>query len=314
VREVIGISILVLMAVATVATVALVLRGRDDPRYRRLLPAVAVTGAGMCLLVASYLWWLELGQCQSRNQVVCVVNANQGFLTLLALLLAAAGVWATLITSETVRYRAGVREAEHGRDTVRAALQELHHNLIHVSLACDGHGKLLRLPMGLSLDATRALCDPLCHGSVDRRLVALLDPMSRNFQRLMAFEQEWRNAKAGAAHQALHERLEREPKFLTGFVNNTIRFAIRAWVSHSDWCDGYLGDGFQDVPALVEATGDRSYWMAWRSSEIEEEDRADIRNRNIVLATWIDDDAVGVQTFAFGPRFADRAKSHRRHS
>lgn len=66
-----------------------------------------------------------------------MVNSNQGFLTLLALVLAAAGVWATLITSETMRYRAAVREAEHGRDTVRAALQELHHNLIHVALAFD---------------------------------------------------------------------------------------------------------------------------------------------------------------------------------
>jgi hypothetical protein len=187
VREAVGIVVLVLMVTTTVA---LVVRGRDDPRYRRLLPAVAVTGAGMCVLVASYLWWLELGKCQSRNQVVCVVNANQGFLTLLALLLAASGVWATLITSETVRYRAAVREAEHGRDIVRAALQELHHNLIHVALAFDVDGKLRRLPMGLSLDATRALGDPLCHGSVDRKLVALLDPMSRNFQRLMAFEQE----------------------------------------------------------------------------------------------------------------------------
>jgi hypothetical protein len=310
-REVIGIIVLGLTATATVALVA---HGRDDPRYRRLLPAVAVTGAGMCVLIASYLWWLELGDCQSRNQVVCVVNANQGFLTLLALLLAAAGVWATLITSETVRYRAAVREAEHSRDTVRAALQELHHNLIHLALAFDGEGKIRRLPMGLSLDATRALSDPLCSGSVDRRLVALLDPMSRNFQRLMAFEQEWRNAKTGSPHQALHERLEGEPNFLTGFVNNTIRFAIRAWLSHADWCRDHLGDGFQDVPALAEAAGGHVYWMAWRTSEIEEEDRADIRNRNLVVATWLDDDPIGVQTFAFGPRFIDRAKSHRRHS
>jgi len=309
-REVIGIIILVMVAVATVA---LVVRGRDDPRYRRLLPAVAVTGAGVCVLIASYLWWLELGQCQSRNQLVCVVNANQGFLTLLALLLAAAGVWATLITSETVRYRAAVREAEHGRDTVRAALQELHHNLIHVALAFDADGKIRRLPMGLSLDATRALSDPLCHGSVDRRLVALLDPMSRNFQRLMAFEQEWRNTKSGPPHQALHERLEDEPGFLTGFVNNTIRFAVRAWVSHPDWCRDYLGDGFQDIPALVEALGNQTYWTTWRTSEIGE-DAPDIRNRNLVVATWFDDDSVGVRTFAFGPRFIDRAKSHRRHS
>jgi hypothetical protein len=32
------------------------------------------------------------------------------------------------------------------------------------------------------------------------------------------------------------------------------------------------------------------------------------------VATWFDDDPVGVRTFAFGPRFIDRAKSHRRHS
>jgi hypothetical protein len=311
VSEVTGIIILVTIAVATVA---LVYRGRDNLRYRRLLPAVAVTGAGGCVLIASYLWWLELGNCQSRNQVVCVINANQGFLTLLALLLAAAGVWATLITSETVRYRAAVREAEHGRDTVRAALQELHHNLIHMALAFDADGKIRRLPMGLSLDATRALSDPLCHGSVDRRLVALLDPINRNLQHLMAFEQEWRNAKTDAPHQALHERLEGEPVFLAGFVNNTIRFAIRAWISHADWCRDHLGDGFQDVPLLVEAAGGRAYWMAWRTSEVGEEDSADIRNRNLVVATWFDDDPVGVHTFAFGPRFIDRAKSHRRHS
>jgi len=309
-REVAGIILLVAV-VAT--TVGLVVGGRNDPRYRRLLPAVAVTGAGTALFIASYLWWLELGHCQSRNQVVCVVNANQGFLTLLALLLAAAGVWATLITSETVRYRVAVREAEHGRDTVRAALQELHHNLIHVALAFDADGKIRRLPMGLSLDATRALSDPLCHGSVDRRLVAALDPMSRNFQRLMAFEQEWRNAKDDAPHQQLHERLESEPRFLAGFVNNSIGFAIRAWKYHADWCRDYLGDGFQDIPALVEAVGDGAYWMAWRTSEIQE-DGHDIRNRNLVIATWFDDDSVGVRTFAFGPRFIDRAKSHRRHS
>ncbi len=310
-REVIGI---VTLGLTAITTVAVVVRGRDDPRYRRLLPAVAVTGAGGCVLIASYLWLLELGKCQNRNQVVCVVNANQGFLTLLALLLAAAGVWATLITSETVRYRATVREAEHGREGVRAAMQELHHNLIHVALAFDSDGKIRRLPMSLSLDATRALSDPVCHGSVDRSLVALLDPMNRNFQRLMAFEQEWRSAKTGAPHQALHERLEGEPSFFTGFVNNTIRFAICAWLSHPDWCRDYLGDGFQDIPALVEATGGQAYWMAWRTSTIREEDSADIRNNNLVVATWLDDDPVGVPTFAFGPRFIDRAKSHRRHS
>jgi hypothetical protein len=304
VRDIVGI---ILIAVAIVATVYFSIRGVGELRSRRLLPAIVVTGLGASLLIASYLWWLELGKCQSRGDLVCVLNENQGYLTLLALLLAAAGVWATLITSETVRHRAAIREARQARDALQAALEEVHHNLLHIALAFDGE-TIQMLPGGLSLDAVNALTEPICRAQLSRDVIAHVDPMRRNLQRLRGFEQDYMTAKKKRAGE-LEEILDHEPPFVVGLVSTSLRFALSSFQAHPVWSNQAMKRGFQDIPKMAKAISDGCYF-AWRTSEIEAEG-PDIRIRNTVVATWFDDEPVGVPTFAFGPRFADAAASHR---
>jgi hypothetical protein len=305
-REVVGIALIAVIGVsASVAT----WYWRNTPAIRRLLPAVVFTAVGADLLIAAYLWWFEVGKCGSRGDVVCVVNANQGFLTLLALAIAGAGIWVTMLTEQTRRRLARGREFVLLGDALVAACEETYHNLTHIALAYEGES-IRALPTGLSLECTFALMEPACRSNLHPRLFARIDPLRRNLNRLREIQERVSDASWPLARRHAKQFVETEPAPLRGFVTTSLWFLFDCWVFYSDICEVPLSQpALRQLATYVEA-GERSRYVVFRTSELKSQE-ASVRNSDGPILCWFDDCPIGVVTVAVGPRFADDAIDHR---
>jgi hypothetical protein len=219
-RTIVGIAVLVTVAAGPIYLLLFRMR---DPRVRRLIPGIALTAAGVDLIVAAYLWWFDLGECQSRGDVVCVINTNQGFLTLLAVVIAAAGVWVSVLTTEAVRRRALRREHADAAESLAVAAQEIYHNLLHVALAFDGD-ELRWLPRGLTLDATLALAEPTCRGHLHPAVVRHLDALARNLRNVEEIHDRMEAARGPVARWRAFKFLKAEPFPLRGLTTTSLAF------------------------------------------------------------------------------------------
>lgn len=164
------------------------------PDWSRFVPGATVTLLGALLLIAFYRWWFDVGTCGGRSDVVCLTNQNQGVLTLVALLVAGLAVWVEFLARNTERLRLREEEEIRVHQAVAAAIEECHHNLIHVALCFTGE-TMTHLPWGLSIDDICALTQREYRHLVDEQVLRHIDPIRRNFDSVRALRARFDSAK-----------------------------------------------------------------------------------------------------------------------
>lgn len=132
---------------------------RADPEWRPLLPGILGTAFGVGLSIAAYVWFFETGSCSGRGDVACVLNANQGPLTALTILLAVAALWVTLLVREFDRRADRRASRERAKVALEEAADEWAHNLIHIAIASNNDGELDYDPQ-VSVSHTARLFSP----------------------------------------------------------------------------------------------------------------------------------------------------------
>jgi hypothetical protein len=256
---------------------------RTDTDWRPFLPGIVATGCGVALSISAYEWVFETAQCNGHSDVPCVLNSNQGLLTVLTVILAVAALWVTLLVRELDR-RAERRAArQKAKVALEEAADEWAHNLIHIAIASDDRGAL-EYGTQVSVDHTDRLFDPEIAALLGEKIMRRSDRLRRTYERMLGDDEE--DAQAG----------------LEGFVNNSMRLLLLARSSHGDWCTSVLErHGMQDFRHVAKG---RSY-LTFRSSEANEE-APRLRREEIPVFCWIDDDCPhGLNVFAQLGRFQD---------
>src|SRR5947208_1991617 len=157
-------------------------RFKADAFYGPLFPGVVVTALGAIALVGSYLWVFQQGTCDSRSAVACMVNQNQGVLTFVALVIAVVGLWTSVVTAAATRKRNEKEARDRTATAVRDSIQELYHNLEHVTGAYRGN-QLMIVPQ-ITMDSTLALFGEAHRLRLAPQVVNAIEPMRRNAERL----------------------------------------------------------------------------------------------------------------------------------
>jgi hypothetical protein len=289
-------------------------RAWPNPLLRRLVPAGLVTVFGMLLLVGFYRWGFDQGSCSSRGDVVCLTNANQGVLTLLAIGLAALAVWVEVVARLADERRAERAKVERADRAVAAAIEECAHNLLHIALCYEGT-RMAHLPWGMAIDDTLALANPEVRPFVADGVIERIDRIRRTFETLQEMRAAVQNARTHKDREEAERTLRNEPPDLQGFVVQHMGLLVEAWGSYSAnrSCDDVLRQpGLQDLPRIhSQYVARRARYQYFRTSEKDaQEEAAKIRTSECPILCWFDDRPIGVPTFAMGPRFADAARAH----
>jgi hypothetical protein len=285
-------------------------RRRD---WSRLVPGALVTVFGLLLLITFYRWVFDPGTCGGRGDLVCLTNENQGVLTLLALLLAGLAVWVEVLARHSEHLRRRAEEEQHANQAVAAAIEECHHNLLHAALCYTGE-KMTHLPWGISIDEICALTQREYRHVVDEGVLRHIDPIRRNFESVRALRARYDNASIEEERDSAKAMLLAEPHQFSGFVVHSLGLLRDAWAAYRDVpaCRELLEQpGLQDLPRLCRANAEHPAYGYFRTSHEEpQKEAATIRTEEAVIACWFDDQPIGVQTFAFGPRFIDASEAH----
>lgn len=283
---------------------------------RRLVPGALVSVGGLLLLIAFYRWGFSQGDCGSRGELVCLTNENQGVLTLLALFIAAVAIWVEVLARHAEEKKEAEKRKARADKVVAAAIGECHHNLIHIALCYDGGDQMKHLPWGISIDSVCTLGGPEIRPDVSELLLDRLDAFRRTYETVQELRSDVQHARSDEERARAEDRLLSEPNPLQSFVLQNIGFLVEAWMDYStvSTCRQSLEKpGLQDLPRLVRAAShSRARYQAFRTSDSEpQEEAATIRTEEIPIVCWIDDQPIGVATFALKPRFADAARAHR---
>src|SRR5438445_5079317 len=138
----------------------LLFRRRHDSRWQRAMPGLIATVAVTVGFVASYLWLFERDDCSDRGDVACMMNANDGSLTFLAVLFAGVGLWAAAISRWADQRRERDAHLARVRNVLSAAVDECIHNLIHVGGFYDEEGKWYEGIPQLTAETIPLVLDP----------------------------------------------------------------------------------------------------------------------------------------------------------
>jgi hypothetical protein len=306
-------AVAALMAALAIGGVIAAIKLRRDPDWSRLIPGAVVTLAGFLLLIAFYRWWFDVGTCDGRQDVVCVTNQNQGVLTLLAVLVGAVAVWVEVLSRHRERLMRQREERRHANQTVGAAIEECHHNLLHAALCYTGE-EMTHLPWGMSIDEICALTHREHRHLVDEKVLGHIDRIRRTYDSVRALRVRFDNAANDEEREAARAALLAEPHQFGGFIIHSLGLLRDAWIAYRDvpGCRKYLEQpGLQDLPRLAEALIGRPLYGYFRTSDQDaQQEAATIRRKEAIVACWFDDKPLGVKTFTFGPRFLDAAESH----
>lgn len=286
------------------------------PSLRRLIPGAIVSISGVLLLIVFYRWGFTQGECESRGDLVCLTNENQGVLTLLALLIAATAIWVEVISKYADERRMAQIRKMRADKVVAAAIDECHHNLIHMALCYDGDRRMKKLPWGISIESVCSLGDPGVRLDVNERLLERLDAFRRTHDTLQELRSGVNDARSEQERANAKAHLLSEPDAFRQFVSQNMGFLVRAWLSYSDVpvCRKRLDQpGLQDLPRLAAASkkAGARYQCFRTSGKRAQAEAPSIRTKESPVVCWIDDEPIGVLTFAFEPRFSDAARSHR---
>jgi hypothetical protein len=264
---------------------------RSSPDWRPLLPGILATALGVGLSIAAYEWLFETQTCNGHGDLACVLNANQGLLTALTIVLAVVALWVTLLVREADRRVSRQAARQRAKVALEEAADEWSHNLIHVAIASQDDGELEYGPQ-LSVDHTARLFLPDIAALMGEVIMRRGDRLRRTYERLAARHDD-----------------EDAKDALGGFVNNSMHLLLRAHADHPKWCAPVLQRaGLQDIRRLAGRTA----YLCFRSSEAHEI-AARLRREEIPILCWVNDDGPpGIDVFPQLPRFQDM--NHPPHS
>jgi hypothetical protein len=282
---------------APLVGVSLVVRTSRFPALAPFLPGIVATGLGVSLFEVTYLWIFQKGAtCSGLGDVGCRLNSNQGVLTTLTLALAAAAIWTTVITREMDRRRAKSAMAERAYTAVYAAVDECHHNLIHVAIAFDSESRLRRRPQ-LSMSCLTSLNLPDLRMYISPVVMDTLAAICRNHEQWV--EMPWSDDDETSL-----------PEVFTAFVSRSLVFLMLCMRDHPSWVPPDLAE--PGMRGLREAIDIDTVLFSYASSDTSEQDVASLRREGGALVVWWDDAPIhNLKTFALGEPFRDIAASHK---
>ena len=258
---------------------------RDDAAWRPLLAGIVGTAAATSVSIAAYLWLFEREGCSGRGDIACVLNENQGTLSLLALVLAAVGLWVVAINRLTDRLSARRAASDQAFVALRAALEEAEHNLIHVACKTDIGRNQLTGPPQLSILQATALLQPDVRPLLDALVVQSAENLLRNydgFRRAADVPEAW--------------------YYVAAFVNTSLSLLLESGTAHPEVAVDVLArPGYQDLRSAV-TTG---YHVAFASLEAERH-AAHLRSHDVPVICWFNvDPPPGVRVRPQCVRFRD---------
>jgi hypothetical protein len=296
-------AIAITLAISVVSSALLFIWTRgSDQFFRPLVPGVLVTSAGLLIAIAMYLWLFDRSRCEPNDSFACTVNANQGLLTGLGLVIAAAAIWTGAISNAAARRRTENEEIARTASIVAAAVAELNHNLIHVACAYEGN-TLTELPQ-VTTESTRLLLESPNRERLAPEVIEQVEPLRRNDELLDDLRSKIRLDKEGSPEAA-------DPDPLGGLVRCTFGAIFELWLHHPQWCgETITRPELQDIERIAAHNGG---FFSFRSSDAQE-DAPVLRTKRTALICWIDDQPVsGVTTYALMPRYRDAALAHQPH-
>jgi hypothetical protein len=273
------------LAAAVGVVVVVAWRKRADPNWRPLLPGLVGTVVGAVVSLAAYLWVFEQSRCSGREDVACMLNQNQGMLTFLTVILAVAAIWVAALNrhhDQRARRRAARLRASVA---LTSALDEIAHNLIHVSLAHHGTTSLHAVPQ-ISISEVSNVCAQEFRLVLNPEIVSAAQNMCRNVARVEG---------AKGVPRAEHH--------VQSIVNNSLTMLVLSTKYHPSAAEPIVSQpGFQDFRELAKVDG---VWVGFRSSQAEP-DAAELRSNDVPILCWFDDDAPQkVVAYPQSIRFAD---------
>jgi hypothetical protein len=307
VRSVLPVSTPVIEAAVLVvggaAATILLYSKRNDPAWRRLIPGLAATCAGILAFFASYFWLFEQGQCDGHGDMACMLNANQGALTFLGLAFAVVGLWVAAATRWADQRLAQAAEIAGTRHAMIAATDEVAHNLVHCGSCWHDDGWHGFMPQ-LTVSAIKLVLEPEHRKHIDPDVAEQADAISRNWEALKDIPPGWSVPPDSYTPQD-------PPSRMTEFISRSLAFIAYTLRFHPTWYSRRWLDQPR-LKALHEVTNEeREVRTPFYTSELEDE-HEDLRVNDMVIACWWDDAPVPeVKTYALGPLFKDVARGHR---
>ncbi len=296
----------IFIALEGVAIAAVMILRRDQD-LRRLVPVIVATALGVGVAGVAYIWIFQEGpQCSGRADFACQLNANQGVLTLLGLVLAIGALWTTVL----IRFFDQRSEARSLRSRVDMALtgamEEVRHNLIHVALAYSHSGDFTDLPV-IKIDETCRLLDEPVRRMLSPQVVRGAELIQRNYA-VLADLAERRRAGSDEPFESP------EPHCIGGLTNHSLRFLIAGGESNQEGHEFLHQPGLQDLhdAALTE----RNIFFCFRTSDpVLEAEAPRLRSEGAwVVCWWNDKPPERLRVLAQGPRFDDLAEGHSAHA
>jgi hypothetical protein len=173
---------------------------------------------------------------------------------------------------------------------------------------------MTHLPWGISIDDICALAQREYRHEVDEKLLGHIDRIRRTYEAVQELRNQFVNANSDEEREAARARLLDEPHQFQGLVVHHLGFLRDAWSAYRGvpGCRARLEQpGLQDLPRVFEAHRKSHLYAYFRTSDEDaQKEAATIRTEEAVMVCWLDDRPIGVQTFAFGPRFEDAAAAH----
>ncbi len=277
--------------------VGLVVWRRRVATWRPFLPLVAGTGTALALALGAYFWVFQDSRaCGGFGDVGCRLNANQGGLTALALLLAAAAIWTTVITRELDRRRAEWLLTRRAAAALYGVLQDTHHNLVHVALCFDDQRKLGGLPQ-VSIASLDMLFVPDVRVHLDESVIKIADAICRN---------------TDFVNRPWDDRYRAHPP-LKAFVGNSLELLCLGLKHHSDWIPPELREtSMRDLRTVAASSNGAEFWYG--TSDLSPAMLARMRAEDWTAVVWWDDAKLpGLRVYEMGSRFVDLAVSHSPH-
>jgi hypothetical protein len=288
-------------AVITVLLVGIgLLLGRRVKKHERsrIWPALIVTGAGVEALALGYLWLFQRAGCRITS-VGCMLNKNQGVLTVFAIVLAGVAVWAG-IWSDLIRRRdAAAARSRMVWAAASSAMVDISHNLVHLAMVTVPDGAIAAHPQLRECFAT--VVRPDVRTALPRELQALFDTADRN-------ESLLRGQPFGRVDTAPDSDIQR---IYRAYIKNAVHLLMYGTIEYPRRTGSFLGDpGHAEMGRLTELVTalrqrdpgrdwEHSYVYAHRSSEVS--DSAELLAAGAIpLICWVQDEVLAqVPTFPF---------------
>jgi hypothetical protein len=294
--------IAVALSVVVVASTYFFIRIKGkDQFFRPLVPGVIVTALGLLVAIGMYVWLFDRSNCNG-DHFACMINANQGLLTGLSLLIAAGAIWTSAISNAAASKRADIAARKRTGAIVSAAIGELNHNLVHVACAYNSDA-LVELPQ-ITIDSTLRLLEPENRERLKPQVIEEVEPIRRNAERLEEFRHK-------LAQDPSLDLSEVDPTPLGGLVRCMFGAIYTLWSFHPEWSREAA-----DLPELQDLAQIKKHpgaLFVYRSS-LAQQHGPQLRTDRWALIVWIDDQPVeGVPTYELKSRYYDAVAAHQPH-